>query len=416
MGRTEDAPGAARGSEAARRFLEELQGSIYESGALGRRVNMDWSPEAREALEQDLYERSQGIFSQLAELSGGAVTRESMRQNRDFLHDKVFEATPTRYEFPATYQIVSGLAQEIEHAIELIPRSSTARPPHPLIGTLPTGRVNAMAIRVPGTKEHIIAFEMQLFNFCLLFTKAITFAMPFKRVQGGRVELSTQLSEITERISKDTEVGDRFFQLVSSYVMDGAPGRAPSYSLRGPWVMLASHYLHVMEFFIMAHEYAHVYLRHSGRRKAAASLLGGDPAQILEWNHKQEIDADCAAVLWLMHSRDIDLNPMARFVGVSLFFGALSVIDRALTLLLFGAERALTSRTHPTHSARQKNAYKMAVGVCVLLGQGDLSAEIKKESDVIYEIIEALWQQVRPQFLRMHERGVKPHAMWTAKI
>ncbi|WP_440956116.1 hypothetical protein ACSAZK_03970 [Methanosarcina sp. Mfa9] len=83
---------------------------------------------------------------------------------------------PTIYENPDTYSILFDLFEQIEKsAKELLSRL----PMRPLIGTLPSGKVNAMAIKVPDTDEFMVVFEDQLFTFANLIAKIIAQSIPF---------------------------------------------------------------------------------------------------------------------------------------------------------------------------------------------------------------------------------------------
>lgn len=407
----EGLPETASGSEAARRYLEGLQESVYRTGMFGRPVLADLSASAREALEAKIYQLAVDSIKTENVAHGGELTQEQIDFARKHAHDSIYGKTPTRFEEPSEYGIVTAVAARVEKAVEVVTEPTAARP-HPLIGTLPTGQVNAMAIRVPDTSEHIVVFESQIFNFCLLFSKAVTMAMPYIGNEGGYVKISTDMDQIAARLDQHEEITKRFFEVVAAYVVEGSPGLAPQYLPPYPWGSAASRYCTAMEFFIMAHEYSHVLLEHTGRGRRSASLLGGKSAEVLEWSRQQETDADALGAILLMASPDLDIDSSMRFVGVSLFFGALMVVESALTLLAFGEERQLVSETHPAHLERLLGALGVVLGLPGI--DPDKQQGIRKLAEVIIGIVSRLWDRIRPVFYEMHQRGVRPHKRWNA--
>jgi hypothetical protein len=405
---------AELGSPVAREFLENLQESIYSTGLMGRPIVADLTDEQRAELEEDGYQRSYEILRRQEVASKGELSPErekELKENaRTTAHEFIWGSTPTRFEEPATYGIVKDLAESVENSMKDILGVMPIRP-RPAIGTLPTGQVNAMAIRVPNTDEHVIVFESQIFNFCLLFSKAVTLALPFKGNEDGFIKMSTDMDDVRQRIEAEKEITQRFFEVVAAYVIEGTPGDAPPYLPPEPWGTVAGAFRDAMEFFIMGHEYSHILLQHTAQGEKTAALLGGDQAEVLAWSHQQEIDADGLGVFLLMGSADVKLDPAMSFVGVSLFFGALAIVERAVTLLHFGEERQLSSRTHPAHTERLRSARDAALA-CPFVPEKD-HVGVVQLAEVIDTITETLWERSRPVLVNLRDRGFRPHRIWT---
>jgi hypothetical protein len=406
---TADSPGQELGSEVGRSFLEELQASIYATGQFDTPRTADLTQAYRDESEEKIFRQNLEILRRQAEAKNTKPTQEAEDHARAAAHEVLYGSVPTQFEQPALYGIVKALAKQAETAISaVLGQQFTQRP---VIGTLPTGQVNAMAIRVPGTDEHVIVFESQIFTFCLLFSKAVTLALPFHGLQNDQFSMSTEMSEILDRINNTPEIVRRFYEVVAAYTVDGLPSQAPPYIPPEPWGSVAALFRDLMELFIMTHEFSHVLLEHTGRGKRSASLLGGNEAEVLEWSQQQEVEADALGILLLMGSPTVELDAAMRFVGVSLFFGAMTVVERAVTLLQFGEERQLISTTHPANRERLRMA-SQAAQACRIVSEQDHRA-ILQLADAVEGIIETLWERTAPHIIALRERGVRPHRIWT---
>jgi hypothetical protein len=85
---------------------------------------------------------------------------------------------PSRFERADTYAIISGLAADIEKTAA---EFGIQLPSRPTLGTLPLGQLNAMAIRVPDTRDFIIVFQTGVFGFLNLLSKVVAASMPSLR-------------------------------------------------------------------------------------------------------------------------------------------------------------------------------------------------------------------------------------------
>jgi hypothetical protein len=120
----------------ARKYLEALQ--FASSGGLPHRYEFDeWT--IRYLVEKSVAAHYPGAAeSERTELIDRAV--ETQR--------RAFTALPTPYENPQTYFLLTHLVDGIEETARLL---GWALPPRPLLGTLATGQMNAVTVRVPGT-------------------------------------------------------------------------------------------------------------------------------------------------------------------------------------------------------------------------------------------------------------------------
>src|SRR6266581_1222682 len=195
---------------------------------------------------------------ELAKSSLGGLNEEDEAELRSSLREKHQNAAipQSRYEDPSFYSIVEHLTIDLNEGARmrgLVP----AR--WPVIGTLDTGRVNAVTVRVPGTMECVIFLERQLLAFANLFSKAIARALPIKQVPEG-IAFGFGVSDVVAHVRSDWSTAARLGDLLIAYVATGLPMHAQQYFCEPSHVKIASYFRHSMELFVLGHEYAHVML------------------------------------------------------------------------------------------------------------------------------------------------------------
>lgn len=253
------------GKTKANLYLENLQKRAYLSIGRLPKQNIDFNSNIfYEILEKILKSKAPFIKKpeKLENLRAGLI--EFMKSELENIE------LPTKYEDPITYILISKLAKRIEESADDL---SIAIPYRPIIGTLPTGRVNAMAIAVPSSDEFIIVFESGLFYFALLLSKALTMSIPFKGTQEKKLTFSYDIAEVTKKIDANPEILNRFIQVLFAYLLEGRPSAAPPYILEEPYMNLAEILIDSMELFVMGHEYEHIINNHFLEKKQLLHLL-----------------------------------------------------------------------------------------------------------------------------------------------
>src|SRR5207247_9754738 len=109
--------------------------------------------------------------------------------------------------------------------------------PRPLFGTLPLGSMNAVAIRVPGSDEFIVAFHHGLFAFMNLLSKVVARSLP-SRPWRGMHAFSVDLETVRELLDHDSLPLHRITELLDAYILYGEPHAAPQYMLAHPYLYL----------------------------------------------------------------------------------------------------------------------------------------------------------------------------------
>ncbi len=127
---------------------------------------------------------------------------------------------PTPLESPARYALMSRMQVQIEKIL-------STPPLHPfVIGTLPSGNFNGMAIRVPKTtEEYLIVLESGLFNFLYRLGSVMNLVWP-----SGDKHLSCNWQAKTRGLesvlSGNMIAMNSFERLVLKYLVTGRPNGA----------------------------------------------------------------------------------------------------------------------------------------------------------------------------------------------
>ena len=163
----------------------------------------------------------------------------------------------------------------------------------PLIGTLPTGRVNAMAIRPPGKGGYILAFEVGLFD--LICHMCDSLAVHFEPEDGdGAAYTYNAKEEVDEKSVMDITTA------LLRYYAQGMPflgQRTSVLNLRQKGLSIALRKM--IQLFIVGHEYGHIALKHLdfGRQLSFGLVDNSIHSEVIPDNQQQEFEADQAGFL-----------------------------------------------------------------------------------------------------------------------
>ncbi|NEK59911.1 hypothetical protein GCU56_18815 [Geodermatophilus sabuli] len=342
----------------------------------------------------------------------GAVPKGIDRQK--FIDDwvrsseELIAECPTKYEHPTSYKIAKDLAVSIRQTGGRILRSA---PEWPTIATLPTGRVNAMTVRVPGSAAKAILFESSFFTFANLLSKAVAAAMPYAdRGDGDYLSFSSDPENIKRRISSEPGVAERFFQAVAAYARFGDPSRAPQYALGWPHSHLAPVFRESMELFVLGHEYGHVIAGHLDPQSTPDIPAEGDfAADELEYSWRQEIVADhFGSVLSVAAMSSDGYDAALSASGGDLFFSAMDVMDRAVSLLRYGDESAQKLGSHPPATMRREMLRR---------GWSEYMDEAQAQSavalaDSVQVATGLLWERARKRLVDQYGPGSGVDTSW----
>jgi len=154
--------------------------------------------------------------------------------------------------------------------------------------------------------------------------------------------------------------------------------------------------LDAMEIYVVAHEFGHHALEHGDF----------DPDQMSPW--QLEFDADAYAHLVSVRVGQAD-EPINHFTlsgaGATLSLLSMELVQRAKQVLRTGSDKLAPSITHPNFETRIAAIAEMDKFL-----PEEFQAHHHKTRSLIVEIMERLWVEMRPQFVKLHGEGVRPKA------
>jgi len=379
----------------AQQFLEQLQIATYRQWQLP-------PPKMPDELAIDGIKRFVAIQYPDQSPEEAARTLEYFKSDLD----KGKELIPTPYEDPTWYRTMLELSQKIEQAAE---EAGMPIPHRPVLGTLPTGQINAMTIRVPGSNDFLILFEWQLFLFALLLSKAVCRALPFAKDDKG-LSFSTNMKDVQQRVDADPSVVGRFAEVVIAYAVTGLPSRAPQYFAEAEYNVLANQLLNSVELFAMGHEYGHVISGHlSGETNGTTpQISGAEDAEELDYSWMQEHEADLVGASLMMRSLSSEWDAAFSYWGADFFFSAIDIMDRAVSVLKGQMETPSKLSSHPPSEYRRELLREMLPR---MIGDSHAASALQM-SEAVHNISELLWERTAPRIVELYNRGVRPAPWW----
>jgi len=395
----------------AESYLETLQGLLLflhtQRGVLpSLRQLEELDPDVRAQLEVDFRES----FDEVVEDAG---RREAMafkslanlvRQNQALQAPFLAEGEsyidwpsvmperkmPTIFQDRMTYEIISGLAECI---LAVAVKLNFVIPEKTVFGSLHTERLNACAIYLKESKEHLIVFESQLFFFLNRISKVIAQCIVLQGKEEEGWKFSTRPEDIIAQVKANSLIQESFNRLMIAYVFDGNVKATPNIIIPLPQQQFHSILLQSMELFIMAHEYTHVVKHHyrSGSR-SFLHLNNIDSEEVMpEW--EKEFEADSFGILIATGAmNEQGFQEDFCLVGPVLYFKLSEVIENAMSLKY--GENIIDKKhgSHPPPSARRDNVIKT---LAKSFDQEQM-ASAAYLPDVLSVILDYLWTNCAP--------------------
>jgi hypothetical protein len=281
-------------------------------------------------------------------------------------------------------------------------------PVRPVLGTLRSGRVNAMAVAVPNSEEFIILFEDGLFGFANLLTKAVFKAIPVDEDSEEKMSFSTDVKEWLAQLDRDPNPVIRLFDALTAYLLQGHPHQAKPYLMDTPRMHLASTLRTSMEVFVLGHEYGHIVSGHLSRKNLKKSRVGVDQAEVIALNQMQEIEADQKGLELMMNvnlMKNFDLS--LSFWGADFFFACIDIIEQSASLIRYGEKRETFVDTHPPTNFRREAVREMLR----LSAPNDFAAPIKL-ADNLQFMLNRMFAEIEPLLVKLHKEGHRLAPGW----
>ena len=383
-------------------YLAELQRLEYESSGTSRQAERDPAI-MREVAENQLLqewmeEHPFHTTEELIEVAGDSARKPEVDARVAELEEYFLGVDGDIWsplERPDLRRTLSELVRGVETAARArgyeIPR-------RPVVGTLPSGDVQAQARPGPPGEGHLVIFETGIFGFSSLVTSAAVRATGTALGGAGELPAVPEKGDITFRVTNDPSISVQFTDLLFSQAGLGSSQYATQHGMPPPLRTFAALLEPGLNSFVLAHEYAHVI---HGHTEAARE---GDA---LQWVRDDEIDAD--AVGLEIAAEACGLVPA--YAGATLFLTGVEYVERARSLLRTGDPQVPESETHPSYgerrallwSALQRAADRYEIHYAARLGLA------------LYTGLRALWAVVEPVFEAGHRLGLPPPG-WRPRI
>ncbi len=341
----------------------------------------------------------------------GITDPEELAATDQFYRDHFVEVEsrmPSKLEDAWSYSILEGLADRLLRAAD---GTEWALRKMPVFGTLPLGELNAMAIRVPRSHEYLIAFQHGVFGFANLLAKSVAAGYGIHEGNPEKgIGINFDPAKVVDSWRANREPVDRLAELLTAYLVVGHPHAAPQYFLGDPHARLASLFLDGQELFIFGHELGHVVGGHLDIRQLASQRVGSADVQRINPDWDLEFEADqIGCNLALRAMREIQVPDPVAYAGIELFFSAMLLLDRALSVLLHGeVVESPESPTHPPTSARRNSLRAMMREQL----RGDGLSQVESFSASTEVVLDHAWTEIEPHFLSLHQRGISPASFW----
>lgn len=333
---------------------------------------------------------------------------------------------PTRFENRPRYIQMMRLSRQIEESATEIGYNL---PLHLQIGTLPTGKVNAVAKPFPKSGEYLVLFESGMFVFTLLLSKAFTRAMPPEGVREVRLLYSMVDEDWQRSLAENPEIVRRFQEVICAYLFTGTPYNAPQYLAEEPYGTLAE-WLHLpTTLFVMGHEYGHIIRGHSGTDQDSAPPTQNDKdesgkdeseekAQLVahvtrKW--QQEFEADVQGLELMRHATaKQDYSLALSYWGAEFFLICNQIVENSISVMRTGEESdpVQASDTHPPAWVRRDRLRQV-------LQNSYPHDEIQVPIQLVEHlerIGEALWAQTKPALQKLRAAGQTLSPVWTRQF
>ncbi|MFF4568336.1 hypothetical protein [Streptomyces sp. NPDC001410] len=381
----------------ARDFLDLLRAQTQAEQGISERPGTGAAVrDLTERLLRDSFNAEQGNDPRVRAL----VEQEAARnlRNRDDVFDEMFAGMQDHIERTAKDRI---RGDGLDFAAM-----------RPLISHLRTGQLNAVSLRVPGHHgAHLVLVEDQMPLFASKLSKAVAWALPYgPAATEGLIDIQWNLAAAVERIETVPEVVERFTDIVVAYAVSGRIGDAGHHLLPPGPFNLAGMLRDGLEYFVIGHEYAHIVSGHLNSAVRRKGVLPVEEAEVLVHSWGQEFDADLIGMVLSLNAgiehdnRDLWVG----FLGISLFFDALNVMDRAVALLQTGDERTRQLGSHPPSDLRKQRLR----AVLPQMADADRVRMTLELADIQGQIIRELWARTRPALRELHRRGVPTARTW----
>jgi hypothetical protein len=339
----------------------------------------------------------------------------SYGSNDDDFRDKLASAeqdmrddlglVPTPYEDPATYSILRRLVESIEQACMI---SGITLHNRPVFGTLQSGQINALTVKVPGDGSHIVLLERQMMRFVWFLCKSLTVAIDPNVLSQSSSSVDF-VGDLPERLQQDSSAVDEFVNVLLTYVITGCPAGSDTLPppSKEPWLIML---LTAVEMFIIGHEYGHVEAGHLNDVSYCRRILGACEVDEAAYLWSQEFEADLVGSAISIHTlHKVHRMPLGlAFCGSDIFFNALDRMDCAISILATGKEGIIRAASHPPALSR-RDKLRSNISRVMYGKDGAFPLDVAVNLELLFN---ELWTRAKPKLEQAHALGYRPASCW----
>lgn len=198
----------------------------------------------------------------------------------------------------------------------------------PLLGTLPTGLINARALRLPTNGETAILFDDEIRVLAHMIAKVVACVITVPDGDGpNSVDIDLNRAQDPERHAPDAV---RWFAAtVDSYMRDGWIRILPVWMIPPAAHRLALILCDAFEMFVMGHEYGHLARAH--HEGAVHQVIREEGVTEAAMQRSQEIEADAYGLRTACDATMEEFGtPIIGFWGAYIAAKGFELLDRAL--------------------------------------------------------------------------------------
>jgi hypothetical protein len=372
-------------------FLENIQRDVYKDRNL-------WLNEFNTRRDQQAERYGKDPFyiyseRELSELS--TAERKFYKNKIKSELSREYVEVPTEYEDPVTYNIIMGLSRDIK---SVAPKGIDDVDVQ--FGTLPLGPVDAMHIAVPGSNEHLIIIESELFYFCNMISKVVATACPIIERETTRgtkkrwVGYSLDLKDVENNLRSNDRVLKHFIETFLAYLIYGSITKAPAYIVPEEYFRPHLSFRFGMELFAMGHEYGHILSGNPETDQLIQRNIAGHEVTEIAHTQAMEIIADAAGAKMMMDAMlkiyGIDIS--VSYANTELFLQSLLLLRKSAEITK--KEHPLNDGSHPSLKFRRDALRGIMKKICEESGI-DPQPSLEYASK-IGDIVWFLWDSIEP--------------------